>query len=276
MKEKPSNSGLKKYTQSNRAAWNEVMPLHQKAAKQKWDTAFMEPGFICLSENEITLLDQIGIKDKSIAHLCCNNGVELLSIKNLGAKVCLGFDISDHAVREAGERANRSGIKCEFVQSDVYEIGPEYESMFDIVYISAGGLGWLPDLKLLFNKAAEMLCENGVVFIHEIHPFSEMLPFDNPEDDDFLKIIEPYFKTEPYIDYGGLDYVGGIEYDSNIPQYWFVHKLSDIVMALIKNQISIERFEEYEDDISAGHKRIEEARAGVPLSYTLIGRKQNH
>jgi len=133
----------------------------------------------------------------------------------------------------------------------------------------------MPDLKLFFAKAAALLRENGQIFIHEIHPFSEMLPFDDAEDVDFLRIVEPYFKTEPYIDYGGLDYVGGAQYTSTKPQYWFVHKLSDILMGLIENQISIEHFSEYEIDISAGHKRIEQAQAGIPLSYILIGRKQS-
>lgn len=56
---------------------------------------------------------------------------------------------------------------------------------------------------------------------------SEMLPFDDSEYDDALRIIEPYFKGEPSVEYGGLDYVGGTPYHSKKPQYWFVHKLSD-------------------------------------------------
>jgi hypothetical protein len=121
-----------------------------------------------------------------------------------------------------------------------------------------------------------MLKKNGQVFIHEIHPFSEMLPFDSFTGDDILRIIEPYFKTEPYVDYGDLDYVGGTHYTSENPQYWFIHKISDIQMALIHNKINIEFFAEYEKDISAGHKRIEETGAGIPLSYIMMGRKKDN
>lgn len=46
-------------------------------------------------------------------------------------------------------------------------------------------------------------------------------------------------------------------------------------MALIENQIAIAYFAEYQTDLSAVHKRIGQANAGVPLSYILIGRKQN-
>jgi hypothetical protein len=67
--------------------------------------------------------------------------------------------------------------------------------------------------------------------------------------------------------------LGGTQYASDKLKYWFMHKLSDVLMALIENHISIEHLSEYETDISSEHKRIEEAQAGIPLSYILIGRK---
>ncbi len=264
---------LAQYTQANREAWNEVMPRHQRAAKHKWDRAFMRPGYVCIEGIELDMLHRMGIEGKAVAHLLCNNGVELLSLKNLGAGECVGFDISDAAIEEAEERAERCGINCRFVRTDVYEIGAEYERRFDVVYVSAGGLGWLPDLKLFCAKAAALLRENGRVFVHEIHPFSEMLPFDEAEGVDVLRIVEPYFRAEPCVDYGGLDYVGGSQYSSTKPQYCFVHTLSDILMALIENGIAITHFSEHEFDVSAGHGRVEQAHAGVPLSYILIGKK---
>ena len=185
----------------------------------------------------------------------------------------MGFDISDLAIQEAADRAKVTNIDCQYVRADVYDIGTEYNNRFNLVYISAGGLGWLPDLKLFFAKAASMLRANGRIFIHEIHPFAEMMPIDSSIENDLLRVIEPYFKSEPYVDYGGLDYVGQTQYGSDKPQYWFVHKVSDILMALIENQITLEHFSEYETDISSGHKRIEEAHAGIPLSYILIGKK---
>lgn len=266
-------SSLKQYTEGNRAAWNEVMPLHQKAAREKWDLAFMQPGFVCMDPDEVAAFERVGIKGKAVAHLCCNNGVELLSLKNLGAGECVGFDISDLAIQEAQQRARKSQIDCQYVRTDVYEIGAEYENRFDVIYFSPGALGWLPDLKLLFAKAAALLRAGGQVFIYEIHPFSEMLPFDDFEGDDILRIIEPYFKADPHVDYGGLDYVGGAQYESAHPQYWFIHKISDILMGLIENRIEIQYFCESEKDISAGHQRIEKAQAGIPLSYLLIGSK---
>jgi SAM-dependent methyltransferase len=263
---------LKKYTEANRKAWNEAMPHHRAAAGEKWDMAFQQPGFGCLKENEIQQFQRIGILGRDVVHLCCNNGIELLSIKNLGAGRCLGVDISDEAIRQAQERASLSKIDCQFIRSDVYDLGEVYASQFDIVYISVGCLGWMPDLNLFFQTAAGLLRTGGYIFIHESHPFLEMLPFDGDEKDP-LFIVEPYFKSEPYVDYGGLDYIGRTEYESTIPQYWFVRKLSDIMMSLLASHMVLEHFSEYETDISAGHKRLEEAKAGVPLSYILIAKK---
>lgn len=264
----------KQFTEANRAAWNEVMPKHQQAAREKWDHAFLQPGYSCIDDVEHQLLKKIEIQGKDIAHLCCNNGVELLSLKNLGAGKCVGFDISDEAILEANQRAELCHIDCQYIRTDVFDISHEFDRQFDMIYISIGCFGWLPDLHQFFEIAARLLREYGIIFIHEAHPFCEMLPND-VEQADFLRITYPYFKNEPYVEYGDLDYVGKSHYNSQNPQYWFTHKLSDILMALIDNQIAIQHFSEYEVDISASKKRIEQANAGVPLSYILYGRKQS-
>ncbi len=263
---------LQKYTEANRAAWNEVMPLHQKAAREKWDRAFLQPGYVCLDDVEVEMLQCMGIRGKDVAQLCCNNGRELLSLKNLGAGTCVGFDVSDEAIAEARARAELCRIPCQFVRSDVYAIGPEWAGRFDVVYVSAGALGWIPDLRRFFAVAALLLQPGGHLFIHEIHPVAEMLPCDSPGLTDALRIVEPYFKAEPYVEYGGLDYVGHAEYSSTLPQYWFVHTLSDVIMSMIGSGLALEHFSEYPMDVSAGHHRVEQAHAGVPLSYILIGK----
>lgn len=264
---------LKTITESNRQAWNEVMPRHQQAARARRDAAFMQPGYTCLDEDELAEWARVGIAGKDVAHLCCNNGVELMSLKNLGARRCVGFDISDEAIAEAAARAVLCGIDCQFIRTDVYEIGAEHDGQFDVVYITIGGMGWLPDLPLFFARAAALLRPGGHIFIHELHPFSEMLPGDDLTDADPLRIIEPYFKAEPYIEVGGLDYMGKTKYESHTTQYWYVHTFSSIINSLIGAGFVIMHMSEYPRDISTRHRRAQEANAGVPLSYILIGAK---
>jgi len=47
-------------------------------------------------------------------------------------------------------------------------------------------------------------------------------------------------------------------------------------MSLAENGISLEHFLRYAMDVSAGHKQVEAARAGIPLSFILIGKSRLH
>jgi SAM-dependent methyltransferase len=267
---------IKKYTEANREAWNETMPKHQAAAKEELDKCFSQAGYIDQEEEELeeflAVLYKIDIKNKDVIHLCCNNGTELLSLKNLGAGRCVGIDISDEAVIEAKDRAQKFNIDCQFIRSDVYDISEDLYDSFDIVHISAGGIGWIPDLNRFYKIAACLLRKGGILLFHEIHPFSETIPFDDVETDNPLQIIDPYFRDEPIVENSSLDYVGGTEYEAKT-QYWSVHTISDLLMGMINNGLTIEHFSEHERDISEGHSRQEKLNAGVPLSYILIGRK---
>jgi ubiquinone/menaquinone biosynthesis C-methylase UbiE len=263
---------VKKYTQANRLAWNEAIPYHQKANGNKWNDAFSVPGFVAMTGVELEWLKSIEVSGKNIAHLCCNNGIELMSLKNMGANKCVGFDISDLAIKEAADRALQFEMSCRFVQSDVYEIPETYNGSFDIVYISIGTFGWFPDLKRFFRRAASLLVDSGTLFIHETHPFAEMLPSDDMEDADPLKIIEPYFRKEPYEEKTGIDYIGNTTYESHT-QYWFVWTLSDILMGLVENGMKMVHFSEHKEDISTAHRRNQNAGIEIPLSYILISKK---
>jgi hypothetical protein len=112
-------------------------------------------------------------------------------------------------------------------------------------------------------------------FGHEIHPFADLLPTGCHPHAGALRIVEPYFKAEPFIDQGYLDYVGNVDYPSVTTRYCFMHTLSEIMTGLIKNGIAIEKFVEYEIAVSPQHKPIEVQKAGLPLSYTLMARKPN-
>jgi len=264
---------IKKYTEANRVAWNQVMPKHQAVEKEELDKYFSQPGYIDQEEEEfLAVLNKIDIRNKDVIHLCCNNGTELLSLKNMGAGRCVGVDISDEAIIEATERSQKCNIDCEFIRSDVYDISEALYDSFDIVHITAGGIGWIPDLILLFQIAACLLRKGGRILIYEIHPFSETLPFDDAETDNPLQIVEPYFRDKPIVENSSMDYVGGTEYDAKT-HYWSIHTLSDLIMGILDNGMAIELLSEHERDISEGHGRQEKLNAGIPLSFILIGRK---
>jgi SAM-dependent methyltransferase len=261
----------KKITEANREAWNEVTPLHQKARKINLEEKFKEKGYSLLDPIETKKLQEIIVKGMSIAHLCCNNGRELLSILNaFEAESGVGFDISDEAIKEAYSLQQISGLNCKFKRTNVYEIDEEYFNSFDLVYITVGALSWLPDMEELFQIASNLLKPKGQLFMYEMHPFLDMLDPENKKDP--LNIKESYFKVEPWIENTGIDYLGKTKYKAKTT-IEFSHKLSDIINAIIKSGIQITEFNEYSHDISAVFKHLEQVQM-VPLCYLIIGKKK--
>lgn len=103
---------LEEYTAANKEAWNEVVPKHQVARKEHLDKAFSQKGYIDQQDKQLlAVIEQLAIAGKDVIHLCCNNGCELMSLKNMGAGRCVGIDIADLAIEEAQNR------------SDAYHIG---------------------------------------------------------------------------------------------------------------------------------------------------------
>ena len=267
---------IKKYTEANRQAWNEAIVIHRRGAKVNLIDEFKKPGYSTLDEVVTEKLERLGLENKSVCQICCNNGRELLSIINLGARDGVGFDIADEAVTEANQLRDISGLDCQFVRGDIYDIGEKYKDKFDLVFISIGALCWLPDLKRLFGIAADMLKTSGALLIYELHPITYI--FAAPGEKDFdpgapLKVCNPYFQTEPVISSEGFDYVGKTTYKAK-PSYDFPHTFGHILTSIANSGITIEEVTEYNHDISALFEHLGRD-SKIPLSYTLVGKKPN-
>jgi len=266
---------LKKYTEANREAWNEVTPVHEKNRKINLREEFKKPGFSTLDQTITGLLMEIGLEGKKVAQVCCNNGRELLSLINLGAKEGVGFDISDEALKIAEELKQISGLNVEFVRTDIYDLDNKYDKDFDLVYISVGALAWMPDLNKFFGKSISLLKPGGDIVIYEGHPFIYMLAMEDEEGydpDNLYKIAYSYFRTEPWVNDSGIDYIGKTKYKSKI-NYNFTYKISDCINALINNGIEIKGLNEYSHDIGEEFDYLEKDKL-IPLSYVLIGRRR--
>lgn len=257
------------YTSANRAAWNEAAPHHAQHRFAQLLEEVQRPGYCRLDAVERAILEDIDVTGKSVVHLCCNNGQELLSIKGLGAGRCVGFDISEEFIAQARRLAEAGGIDCEFVQSDVYDIPPAYDGQFDLAYISIGALGWMPDLPGFLDVIAWLLRPDGWLFVYEMHPMLDM--FD-PEQENPPRLKHSYFKGDPFVDTDGIDYVGGSTYES-LPMYWFHHKMSDIIQGCLDGGFAIVSFREYSHDISAVFSHFAEYEVRPPMCYSLVARK---
>jgi SAM-dependent methyltransferase len=261
----------KKFTEANRLAWNQAMPYHKKAMDEKWDKMYSDPNFIFQKDQELDELSILGIKGKNIAHLSCNIGIELMSLKRLGASHCVGFDISDNAIEEAKKRADKFNINCEFIRTDVLEISEEFHGKFDLVYITVGALVWIPDRKKCFEKAASLLVDGEQIFIYEHHPFGRVFPFDD-EFEGELKVIHNYYDKEIWEEFGGIDYYGGVSYNSS-PSYEFPYTLGGLLTTLAECGFCLKKLKEYPQDIAMCRDYMKDQQIKLPLSFILVAEK---
>ena len=260
---------LKDVTEANRRAWNAVAPIHRKKLGDDLIGQFSRPGSSCIDSLQLEHLRRIGIEGRRIAQPCCNDGRELISLMNLGARSAVGFDISEVVLEEAQRLATLAGVCCSFVRSDAYDISDDYSASFDLVYITVGALGWMPDVVRFLQVVARLLDTGGWLFVHEMHPILDMY---DPLSKTPTVPADSYFRTEPYVETAGLDYVGGTDYEGP-PQYWFHHSVASILNGVVATGLRIDSFHEFEHDISGLYEAIAQCPQKPPMSYILTARK---
>ena len=261
----------KKYCDANRQAWDEVAPRHQAHHFEQLLADFSRPGFSCIGPVMKQAFGSMNYRGKSIAHLCCNNGRELVSLRNTGAGRCAGFDFSGEFIGHAQRLAEAAGQDCEFIETDVYAIPPEYDSAFDIVFMSVGTLRWMPDVNRLFAVVARLLGKQGFVFVREMHPILDM--FASDQEGDNCNVKYSYFRKQPIEINHGLDYYCQEKYPA-APAWHFHHTLGDIISAIIANRFDLLHYQEYPHDISWSYNQLEKTGAGFPMSYSLMASKR--
>ena len=118
----------KDYTEANRLAWNERAHIHQEKLLPAHLESFKDPSFSTLDDIITTKLHEIDLKGKTVAQLCCNNGREILSIKNLGAERAVGFDISNEYIDQGNRLIEVAENSAELVCIDLYDIPDSFNN----------------------------------------------------------------------------------------------------------------------------------------------------
>ncbi len=260
------------FTEANRAAWNEVASRHADRNQARLVELFRKGGYNHLEDVAQDMLRQVGIVGKSVVQVCCNNGIDLLSAKGMGASRCLGIDQADAFLAQAREIAVAAGLAGDvsFLESNVYDLPPELAASFDIAMTTIGVIYWMPDLPAFFRAVAALVKPGGWWVMEETHPIISMYEEDPAGGPSVL--THSYFRTEPHVDAHGLDYFSRETYKAS-PAYSFPHKLSDIVNAGIKAELTLHRFEEIDHDISNWCADLERNVANPPQGLYLLWRK---
>lgn len=255
---------------ANLEAWDEVADIHAGHNQEKLLKAFSQPGYSVLEESSEKIFVDLDFAGKSVAQLCCNNGRELISVKNLGAGRCVGFEGSPTFVEQARELNAAAGQDCEFVTGDIHAVPSDYDGAFDILYVTIGVLTWMPDLRAFFDIAYRLAKPGGCFLIEEQHPIMNMVEPGGPDDP--VEWRYSYFQSQPFAE-EGLDYYGETEYDAKT-SYSYQHTMGATVNAAIAAGFEVLRLDERPDHISNTWYNVEKQGPSMPMSFDLLLRKR--
>lgn len=222
------------YIEINKRSWNARTEFH--IASEFYDVAGFRGGASSLNDIELDLLGDV--TGKRILHLQCHFGQDTLSLARMGAEVT-GVDFSDVAIAEARKLSTELGLAAEFVCCDVYDLAKQLTGTFDIVFISYGAIGWLPDLDRWAKVARHFLRPSGKLVLVEFHPVVWMF------DEQFQGIQYGYFNRGPIHECSSGTYAdksAPIEF----PSVGWNHPISEVLGSLLASGLTLRHFQEYD------------------------------
>lgn len=266
-------SDREKFVAANKEAWNEAAPRHAARNQAILRDQILKGGCNFLADEVVSMLETIGVTDKSAVQIACNNGIDLLSLKNMGAGRCLGIDQAEQFLEQARELSELAGYEDDvsFSEGDVYALPEELKERFDIAMTTIGVLGWMPDLEEFFSAVSALIVPGGHWVMEETHPV--LMMYEPGEDGGPSRIEHSYFHTEPFVETTGLDYFGYEQYVSS-PNYSFTHKMSDIVNAGIRAGLEVQRMDEVGRNISNFCADLELVEAKPPMGLYMLWKKK--
>ncbi len=255
------------YRQRTLASWDEAAPMHA-SINASLRGAVASQDFNNLNPDFNQLVDSYGVRGKSAVQICCNNGIDLLSLRKKGAARCVGIDGSAAFIEQANELARASGHSdIEFHHSDVYDLMGQFEGRFDFAMTTVGVLSWMPDIERFMEICASVLAPGGVLLVEELHPILGMYEAGTPSRLDYS-----YFNTEPFVDSDGLDYFTHKKYDA-IENYSFHHAMAEVLMAAIGGGLQLEHVKELSYNIGNFCADLEFVDNNPPLGINFAWRK---
>lgn len=257
------------YVRANREMWNQTADVYREEGFAKLLAEVEKADFTTFDETERRVFAAIGLAGRDVAQLGCNNARELLSVKKAGANRCVGFDLAEKMLEQGRQLSEASGQHLELVCTSIYDIDASYTDSFDVVYVTVGVLGWLPDLPGFFRTVERLLRPGGHLFLYDQHPMLGMF-----DPDKVLEIDSSYFRSEPFVNEALPDYMDPAQ-AGRAESYWFQHTLSSIIGLCLELGLRVTHFEEHEHDLSNTYRAFQDYEHKPPLSYSLVAKKRS-
>lgn len=255
------------YIALNKKAWNDKTAFH--VASDFYDMPGFMAGKCTLQDIELELLGDVS--GKKVLHLQCHFGQDTISFARLGA-IVTGVDFSDTAIQKAQDIATELNVTAQFICSDIYSLPEVLHEKFDIVFTSYGTIGWLPDLDKWAGVVNHFLEPSGAFVMADFHPVMWMF------DENFTAITHRYFKSDAIIETETGTYADTNAQITNQSVSWN-HSIAEILNSLIKHDLKIEVFNEYDYspydcfngtvEAEPGKFRIANLGNKIPMVYSI-------
>ncbi|MBK7231260.1 MAG: class I SAM-dependent methyltransferase [Saprospiraceae bacterium] len=224
---------LQDYFNINQKLWDKRTGVHVKSDFYKTDA-------VIAGESSLTEIENFYLPDvsgKSLLHLQCHFGLDTISLARKGAK-CTGLDFSSEAIQLARQLSEKAKVDVQFVEANVYDLPKLNLGLFDMVFISYGTIGWLPDLDRWASGISNSLKSGGQFYFAEFHPCLYMFEFNTGQLD------YSYFNTGEAIEEWCESSYTGTDDKVSMPSWFWQHSIEETVNALIKHGLQIESFHE--------------------------------
>lgn len=270
------------YMATNLKNWDERVSIHAQDRTGFYGVESFLAGADTLMPIESTEIGDVsGLR---VAHLQCHFGIDTLSLARRGATVS-GLDFSSEAIAQAKAFRDQTGLEATFVCANVYDAAtylPPHS--FDLVFVTWGTIGWLPDIDLWAAAVSALLVPSGRLYLADCHPIAGQM-----ESPDGVPRFDWPWRAQGASAAMSLEepvtYNGDTTPLKNRKTWEWVHPLSDIVSAVLANSMQIEFLHEHDtlpwptmsimEPVASqpGMFRLPEGVAGPPVAFSLMARK---
>ncbi|ONI76700.1 hypothetical protein BWI15_05255 [Kribbella sp. ALI-6-A] len=240
----------------NRQYWEALAPRRPGESVE-----FFSSGGSALNEHELVAVGDV--RGRRVLQLACSVGDEALTFAQRGADV-VAVDLAPTHLATGRAKAEALGLTVDFREQDMMALEPDLAG-FDLIFISWGGICWVPDLGQWAADLAERLTPRGVLVISEHHPLWEVLTVTGEET---LTVSGDYFTAarDGYADPAKAPQITR-ELDAQVQSRSYVWNLGALASALLSAGLTIRSLQEFpEADMYAG---LGDQAAHIPATYLL-------
>ena len=135
------------------------------------------------------------LEGKKAAVIGSGDNHAAFALAGMKARVA-SIDISERQLEAASVRANRLGLKIDFVRADATDLEPLADGTFDLVCSTNGFFVWIADLRGVYREVHRILKPGGYYVFYDVHPFQR--PW--AERTRPIEVDKPYWQTGPFRD----------------------------------------------------------------------------